>query len=75
MLPILLCSPTKSEVDVGDMAVKVESSRQYSVKFCCMGQMTVEGQSDMEVHVKQRCIIEFFHAEKTAPNEAVGGVF
>jgi hypothetical protein len=27
--------PTTSELDVGDMAVAVEPSRQYSVKFCC----------------------------------------
>jgi hypothetical protein len=35
MLPILLCCPTTSEADVGDVAVEVEPSRQYSVKFCC----------------------------------------
>jgi hypothetical protein len=35
MPPILLCWPTASEVDVGDMAVEVEPSRQYSVKLCC----------------------------------------
>ena len=34
--------------------------------------MAVEGQSDrrasdMEVHMKQRCVIEFLHAETTAP--------
>ena len=32
---VLLCWPTKSEADVGDMAVEVEPSRQYSIKFCC----------------------------------------
>jgi len=32
--PILLHWPTMSEVDVGDMAVKVESSCQYSITFC-----------------------------------------
>ena len=32
--PIVLCWPM-SEVDVGDMAVEVEPSCQYSVKFCC----------------------------------------
>jgi len=36
--------------------------------------MTAEGQSDkmvsdMEVHMKQRCVIEFLHAEKNAPND------
>jgi len=30
---ILLCWPTTSEADVGGMAVEVEPSRQYSVKF------------------------------------------
>ena len=35
MPPILLCWPTTSEVNVVDMAVEVEPSRQYSVKFCC----------------------------------------
>ena len=33
--PILLCWPTTSEANVVDMAVEVELSRQYSVKFCC----------------------------------------
>jgi hypothetical protein len=35
LMPTLLCWPTTSEADVGDLAVEVESSRQYSVKFCC----------------------------------------
>jgi len=35
MPPILLCWPTTSEVNVVDMAVEVEPSPQYSVKFCC----------------------------------------
>ena len=39
-----------------------------------MRQMTAEGQSDkmvseMEVHLKQRCVIEFLHVEKIAPND------
>jgi len=33
--PVLLCWPTTSEADVGDMAVEVEPSCHYSVKFCC----------------------------------------
>jgi len=33
--PILLCWHTTSKADVGDMAVEVEPSRQYPVKFCC----------------------------------------
>ena len=35
MPPILLCWPTTAEANVVDMAVEVEPSRQYSVKFCC----------------------------------------
>jgi len=35
MPPILLCWPMTSEANVVDMAVEVEPSRQYSVKFCC----------------------------------------
>jgi len=39
-----------------------------------MRQMTAEGQSDkiasdMEVRMKQRCVIEFLHADKNAPND------
>ena len=54
MPPILLCWPTMSEADVGDMAAEVEPSRQYSV---AVRQMTVEGQSDKVVRMKQRCVI------------------
>ena len=35
MPPILLCWPMTSEANLVDMAVEVEPSRQYSVKFCC----------------------------------------
>jgi hypothetical protein len=35
MPPILLCWPTRSEANIVDMAVEVEPSCQYSVKFCC----------------------------------------
>ena len=39
-----------------------------------MRQMTAEGQSDkmvsdMEVRMKQRCVIEFLHVEKNAPKD------
>ena len=42
---------------------------QYSIIFCCVWQMAAEAQSDkmtsnVEVHMKQRCVIEFLHAEK-----------
>jgi len=33
MSPILLCWPTKLEADVGDLAVEVELSRQYSFEI------------------------------------------
>ena len=35
MPTILLCWLTTSEANIVDMAVEVEPSRQYSVKFCC----------------------------------------
>ena len=67
MPPIFLCVPTNSEVDVGGMAVEDEHSHQYPITFCC--QVAAEGQSDtmasdVEIHKKQRCFIEFLHAEK-----------
>ena len=39
-----------------------------------MRQMTAEGQSDkmasdIDVHMKQSCVIEFLHVEKIAPND------
>jgi len=37
MLPILLCWPVTSEVDVGGIAAEVESSCQYLTTFCCCG--------------------------------------
>ena len=33
--PILLSCPTISKLDIGGIAVEVESSHQYSVTFCC----------------------------------------
>jgi hypothetical protein len=39
------------------------------LNFVAMQQMTAEGQSDMEVRMKQSCVIEFLHAEKIAPND------
>ena len=35
MPSLLLCQSMTSEVDVGDMAVEVEPSHQYSAAFCC----------------------------------------
>ena len=34
MLPVSLCWPTTSEVNVGGMAVEVEPSHKYSDAFC-----------------------------------------
>jgi hypothetical protein len=44
------------------------------LNFVAVRQMTAEEQSDkmasgMEVRMKQRCVIEFLHAEKIAPND------
>ena len=32
---ILLCWPSSSEADDGEIAVETEPSHQYSIKFCC----------------------------------------
>jgi hypothetical protein len=44
------------------------------LNFVAVRQMTAEGKykkmaSDLEVRMKQRCVIEFLHAEKIAPND------
>jgi hypothetical protein len=52
MPPILLCWLTTSEVDAGGVTAEV-----WSGKMAC----------DMGLHTKQRCVIEFLHAEKIAP--------
>jgi len=59
MTPIILCWPTTSEADVGNVAVEVEPSRQYFLNFVAVQQMTAEGQSDklisnMEVRMKRK---------------------
>ena len=66
MPPILLCWPTTSESNVVDMAVEVEPSCQYSVKFCFRAAEVQSDKvaSDMEVRMKQRCVTEFLHAGK-----------
>ena len=58
-----------SEVDVGGMAVEVEPSQQYSFTFCCHVTDGSTVVSDMEVCMKERCVIEFLHVEKVAPIE------
>ena len=35
MPPIFLCFVTRSEADIGGMAVEAEPSHQYSIMFCC----------------------------------------
>jgi len=50
------------------MAVEAEPSHQYSIARCCMWHMAAEEHSDTllpdtEVHLKQRHVIEFLHAE------------
>jgi 3-oxoacyl-[acyl-carrier-protein] synthase III len=45
-----------------------------SLNFIDVQQMTAEGQSnkmvsDMAVRMKERCVTEFLHAEKIAPND------
>jgi len=44
------------------------------LNFVAVRKMTIEGQSDkmasdMEVRMKQRCVIEFLHVEKIASND------
>jgi hypothetical protein len=44
------------------------------LNFVAVQQMTAEGQSnkmtsDMEVRMKQRCVIEYLHAAKSAPSD------
>ena len=69
MTLVLLSWPTMPEADVGGMAIEVEPSHQYSIVFCCVQQMATEGQSnrmvsEVEVHMKQRCVTKFLHVEK-----------
>ena len=74
MPPILLCWPTMSKADVGGMAVGVESSYQYSIPLCCCAKMAAEGQSDrrasdMEVTMKQKCVVESLCEDKMTPTD------
>jgi len=71
MPPILLCWSMTSEADVDVLAVETEPFHQYSVTLCGSATMAAERQSDqmvsdMEVGMKQRCVTEFPHVEKTA---------
>lgn len=58
-----------SEVNVGDVAEEVEPSQQHFMYFVAVWQVVAEGLSDkqvsdMEEHMKHRCISEFLHEEK-----------
>ena len=69
MPPILLCWPTMSETDVGEMSAGAEPSPQCSVPCCCCVTDGSRGQadrmvSDMGVGMEQWDGIEFLHAEK-----------
>ena len=48
---------------------RLKLSTNALLNFLAVGQMAAEGQSDkmasdMEVHMKQRCVTEFLHAKK-----------
>ena len=70
MHPILLYQPKTSDANVGGMPVEVEHFHQCPVTCCCVtgGSRGAVWQmvSDMEVHMKQRCVTEFLHVEKMA---------
>jgi hypothetical protein len=53
---------------------RVNLPANIPLNFVAVRQMTAEGQSikmvsDMEVRMKQRCVIEFLHVEKIASND------
>lgn len=63
---ILLRWPTMSEAYVAGMTVEVEPSCQFSIQFCCHATDGNRWQNGVwqEVHMQQRCVAEFFHAQK-----------
>ena len=81
MPPILSRWATKLEADVAGMAIQIEPFHQ----FVAMWQMPAEGHSDplasdMEVHIRKRCVTEFLHVEKMGHSgcdhsEALGDAF
>ena len=64
--PILLHRTTTSEVDAGRMAVEGESSHLPYILLPHDEGQDVKMASDVEVKMKQRCVIEFLYAEKMA---------
>jgi len=69
---ILLCCPATSEVDAGDMTGwRLNLPTNIPLHVVAVWQKAAEGQSDpmvsdMEVHMEQRCVIEFLHGDKMA---------
>lgn len=60
-----------SEAD-GGMLVEAEPSHKYLLHVVVMQQMAAEVQSDkmlsdMEIHMKQTCAVEFFRVDKVTP--------
>ena len=64
MPPILFGWFMTSEANVGGMAVEVEPSHQYPITCCCRVTDGSRGASDMEVYMKQKCVIELLHTER-----------
>ena len=58
-----------SEMDVGGMAAEAEPSAQYSITLLSAKGHSDRMVSDMEMHMKQRCVTEFLHVEKMAPTD------
>lgn len=50
--PILFCWPTKSDMDVGEMAVGVEASHQYPAAFCCHATGGYNLPNSLDRHIK-----------------------
>jgi len=71
MPPILFCWPMASEVDVVGMVVEDEPSMSILHYHLLLWQMVAERQSDitvtdMEGHMKQKCVTEFLYLKKIA---------
>ena len=67
---VLLCWPMTLKVDVGGMAVEVESSHEYSLTFCCHVADGSRGAAWLKDVLTWKCVwsqgMKFFHAEKMA---------
>ena len=74
MPPILLCWIIIPEADVGGTVAEVKLHTNIPFQFVAKWEVAAEGQSDKmasdaKVHVKQRYVTEFLHAEKLAPTD------